>query len=161
MRCCYNGGPLNLSVFRFSIRMKKLTALSLAVSLFAASASASAADAPVDANRKTLPSGVQMLWLKSGTGASPAATSAVTVHYRGTLTNGTEFDSSYKRGQPISFPLNRVVPCWTQALQAMRIGDKTEVVCPPSMAYGDRGVPGAIPPNAILKFEVELLAILP
>lgn len=141
--------------------MKKLFSSLFALAALTVSAFACAADAPADAPRKTLPSGVQMTWLKTGTGPSPAATSTVTVHYRGTLTNGTEFDSSYKRGQPISFPLNKVVACWTQALQAMKIGDKTEVVCPPSMAYGDRGVPGAIPPNAILKFEVELLAILP
>lgn len=111
--------------------------------------------------KATLSSGVELTWLATGAGVYPAATSVVTVHYRGILTSGREFDNSYKRGQPVSFPVNKVVKCWGDALQALRVGDKAEVVCPSSMALGDRGVPGAIPPNAILKFEVELLSVQP
>jgi FKBP-type peptidyl-prolyl cis-trans isomerase FkpA len=83
----------------------------------------------------------------------------VTVHYRGTLTNGTEFDSSYKRREPASFPLDRVIPCWTQGLQKMRPGGKAKLFCPAQTAYGARGVPGTIPPDSTLIFEVELLGI--
>jgi FKBP-type peptidyl-prolyl cis-trans isomerase FkpA len=99
--------------------------------------------------------------VRDGTGASPTATDAVRVHYRGTLTDGTEFDSSYKRGQPATFPLNRVIPCWTQGVQRMKVGGKAELVCPPGLAYGERGAAGAIPPNATLRFEIELLDINP
>lgn len=107
---------------------------------------------------ETLPSGVTVTQLKEGTGAHPSATDTVTVNYRGTLANGTEFDSSYKRGQAASFPLNRVVPCWTEGLQKMKVGGKAKLVCPPATAYGDRSI-GAIPPNSTLTFEVELLKI--
>jgi FKBP-type peptidyl-prolyl cis-trans isomerase FkpA len=96
--------------------------------------------------------------IKEGTGPQPTAADTVTVNYRGTLANGTEFDSSYKRGTPASFPLGQVVPCWTQGLQKMKVGGKAKLVCPPATAYGDRGV-GPIPPNSTLTFEVELLKI--
>jgi FKBP-type peptidyl-prolyl cis-trans isomerase FkpA len=94
-----------------------------------------------------------------GSGPSPKATDTVKVHYRGTLPDGTEFDSSYKRGQPISFPLNRVIPCWTDGVQKMHVGGKARLTCPGATAYGPRGVPGTIPPNATLNFDVELLGI--
>ena len=82
------------------------------------------------------------------------------MHYRGTLTNGTEFDSSYKRGTPAEFPLNRVIKCWTEGVQKMKVGGKAQLTCPPAIAYGERGTPGGpIPPNATLNFEVELLGI--
>jgi len=98
--------------------------------------------------------------LKDGSGASPAASDVVKVHYRGTLTNGTEFDSSYKRGQAAEFPLNRVIKCWTEGVQKMKVGGKARLTCPPAIAYGERGTPGGpIPPNATLNFEVELLGI--
>lgn len=97
--------------------------------------------------------------LVKGKGASPSAADAVLVHYRGTLANGTEFDSSYKRGEPIRFQLNRVIPCWTQGVQTMAVGGKARLTCPPELAYGARGVPGVIPPNSTLTFEVELLGI--
>ena len=96
-----------------------------------------------------------------GTGASPTATDAVRVHYRGTLMDGTEFDSSYKRNEPATFPLNRVIPCWTQGVQRMKVGGKAELVCPPELAYGERGAGGTIPPNATLRFEIELLGVNP
>jgi FKBP-type peptidyl-prolyl cis-trans isomerase FkpA len=99
--------------------------------------------------------------LREGTGPSPSATDAVRVNYRGTLMNGTEFDSSYKRNEPATFPLNRVIPCWTQGVQRMKVGGKAELVCPPELAYGERGAGGTIPPNATLRFEIELLAINP
>jgi FKBP-type peptidyl-prolyl cis-trans isomerase FkpA len=109
--------------------------------------------------KETLPSGVVIEHLKAGTGASPKATDTVSVHYRGTLENGTEFDSSYKRGQPASFPLNRVIPCWTEGVQKLKTGGKAKLTCPPATAYGARGVPGVIPPDATLTFEVEVLGI--
>ncbi|WP_427308087.1 FKBP-type peptidyl-prolyl cis-trans isomerase [Cupriavidus sp. H39] len=122
-------------------------------------ASAPAASAAAAAAPQTLASGMTIQHLVKGNGASPKATDTVQVHYRGTLADGTEFDSSYKRGQPISFPLNRVIPCWTEGVQAMQVGGKARLTCPPGTAYGARGVPGTIPPNATLTFEVVLLGI--
>jgi FKBP-type peptidyl-prolyl cis-trans isomerase FkpA len=95
----------------------------------------------------------------AGTGATPAATDKVKVHYRGTLVDGTEFDSSIGRGQPAEFALNGVIPCWTEGLQKMKVGGKAKLVCPAELAYGDRGRPG-IPPGATLVFEVELIEIV-
>jgi FKBP-type peptidyl-prolyl cis-trans isomerase FkpA len=83
----------------------------------------------------------------------------VRVHYRGTLADGREFDSSYKRNAPATFPLGRVIPCWTQGVQKMKVGGKARLVCPPATAYGDKGAGGTVPPHATLTFEVELLAI--
>ena len=97
--------------------------------------------------------------MKNGAGASPVASDVVKVHYRGTLANGTEFDSSYKRGEPAQFPLGGVIPCWTEGVQKMKVGGKAKLTCPPSIAYGSRGAGGVIPPNATLQFEVELLEI--
>ncbi|OYQ39481.1 peptidylprolyl isomerase [Rhodoferax sp. TH121] len=97
--------------------------------------------------------------LKEGSGASPKATDTVKVHYRGTLPDGKEFDSSYKRGEPAEFPLNRVIACWTEGVQRMKLGGKAKLTCPPQIAYGERGAGGVIPPNATLLFEVELLGI--
>ena len=111
------------------------------------------------AKTDTLPSGVLVAHVKPGQGASPTADSAVRVHYRGTLPNGTEFDSSYKRNAPASFPLRGVIPCWTQGVQKMKPGGKARLTCPAATAYGASGVPGLIPPNTVLTFEVELLAI--
>jgi FKBP-type peptidyl-prolyl cis-trans isomerase FkpA len=96
--------------------------------------------------------------LKPGTGASPKATDTVKVHYRGTLTDGKEFDSSYG-GQPIEFPLNRVIRAWTEGVQMMKVGGKAQLVCPASIAYGERGAPPDIPGGATLVFEIELLGI--
>jgi FKBP-type peptidyl-prolyl cis-trans isomerase FkpA len=105
------------------------------------------------------PSGIVYTTLKPGTGASPARTDTVRVHYRGTLTNGTEFDSSIKRGQPAEFALNGVIPCWTEGVQKMKVGEKARLVCPSALAYGERGAPPDIPGNSTLIFEVELLEI--
>ena len=107
----------------------------------------------------TTASGLVFRSLKDGTGASPGASDVVRVHYRGTLPGGKEFDSSYSRGQPAEFPLNRVIPCWTEGLQKMKAGGKAKLTCPPDIAYGSRGAGGVIPPNATLHFEVELLGI--
>jgi len=96
--------------------------------------------------------------LKPGTGVSPKATDTVKVHYRGTLTDGKEFDSSYD-GQPIEFPLNRVIRAWTEGVQMMKVGGKAQLVCPANLAYGERGAPPDIPGGATLVFEVELLGI--
>ena len=104
-------------------------------------------------------SGLVYRELTAGSGAGPRATSKVKVHYRGTLTDGTEFDSSYKRGQPAEFGLNQVVPCWTEGVQRMRPGGKARLVCPSQIAYGDAGSPPTIPPGATLVFEIELLEI--
>lgn len=105
---------------------------------------------------ETLPSGVKVEHVKVGDGATPGATSQVTVHYRGTLTNGFEFDSSIKRGQPATFGLNQVIPCWTQGVQKMKVGGTAKLTCPPETAYGARDL-GKIPPNSTLNFEIQLL----
>jgi FKBP-type peptidyl-prolyl cis-trans isomerase FkpA len=104
-------------------------------------------------------SGLVYRSLKDGAGASPKATDVVRVHYRGTFPDGKEFDSSYSRGEPAEFPLNRVIPCWTEGVQRMKVGGKARLVCPPAIAYGSRGAGGVIPPNATLHFEIELLGI--
>lgn len=96
--------------------------------------------------------------MRAGTGVSPKATDTVKVNYRGTLTNGTEFDSSYSRNEPAEFPLNGVIPCWTEGVQKMKVGGKASLVCPSELAYGDQGRP-SIPGGATLVFEVELLEI--
>ena len=107
----------------------------------------------------TTSSGLQFKLLRAGQGASPVASDVVKVHYRGTLADGKEFDSSYSRGAPAEFPLNRVIKCWTEGVQKMQVGAKAQLTCPPAIAYGERGAGGVIPPNATLNFEVELLGI--
>jgi FKBP-type peptidyl-prolyl cis-trans isomerase FkpA len=111
------------------------------------------------AGKVTMSSGLVFEPLQAGSGASPKATDTVKVHYRGTFPDGREFDSSYKRGEPTSFPLNRVIPCWTEAVQMMKPGGKARITCPPALAYGQRGAGGSIPPNATLMFDIELIAI--
>ena len=105
------------------------------------------------------PSGMVFIELKKGTGASPKATDTVKVHYKGTLVDGKVFDSSYDRGEPAQFPLNGVIPCWTEGVQKIAVGGKAKLVCPPAIAYGERGSPPVIPPGATLVFEVELLEV--
>ena len=105
-------------------------------------------------------SGLVIRTLRPGTGATPTKADTVKVHYVGTLTDGTEFDSSIKRGTPAEFPVTGVVPCWTEALQRMKVGEKARLVCPSAIAYGDQGRPPQIPGGATLIFEVELLEIV-
>jgi len=107
---------------------------------------------------KTLPSGLQYKVIKEGKGKSPQPTDAVVAHYQGTLIDGTEFDSSYKRGQPATFPVSGVIPGWTEALQLMKEGSKWQLFIPPHLAYGEQGNP-RIPPNSTLIFEVELISV--
>ena len=128
---------------------------SIAIALIAFSVHAAAAE---PREEKTA-SGILITKLKEGTGVSPKAGDTVKVHYRGTLVNGKEFDSSYGRGQPATFPLNRVIPCWTEGVQTIKTGGKAKLVCPPNLAYGSSGRPG-IPPDSTLIFEVELLEIV-
>jgi FKBP-type peptidyl-prolyl cis-trans isomerase FkpA/FKBP-type peptidyl-prolyl cis-trans isomerase FklB len=105
-------------------------------------------------------SGALVTTLASGTGPSPKATDRVKVHYHGTLTDGTVFDSSVQRGEPLTFPLNGVIKCWTEGLQQMKVGGKARLVCPSDTAYGERGAPPRIKPGATLVFEVQLLEIV-
>lgn len=124
----------------------------------------SAGDAFLAANKTkpgvvTLPSGLQYKVITEGTGATPTANSVVTVNYAGTLIDGTEFDSSYKRGEPATFPVNGVIAGWTEALQLMKVGSKWELYIPASLAYGANGAPPVIGPNQTLIFTVELLGV--
>ncbi|MBD1401676.1 FKBP-type peptidyl-prolyl cis-trans isomerase [Pelovirga terrestris] len=107
----------------------------------------------------TTKTGLQYRVLSKGKGASPKADSTVDVHYRGTLVDGTEFDSSYSRGEPATFPVGNVIPGWTEALQLMKEGDKWEIAIPAELAYADQGAPPVIPPSSALIFEVELLKV--
>jgi len=116
--------------------------------------------AAIEPGATRAPSGLVYRELVAGTGPSPQATDKVRVNYRGTLTNGTEFDSSYKRNMPLEIGLNQVIPCWTEGVQRMKVGGKSRLVCPSEIAYGDSGRP-SIPPGATLVFEIELLAINP
>ena len=110
---------------------------------------------------ETTDSGLVYIELSEGSGPSPAATDTVRVHYHGTLRDGTVFDSSVDRGEPISFALNGVIPCWTEGVQKMKVGGKSRLICPSDIAYGDRGAGADIKPGAALNFEVELLGIEP
>ena len=142
----------------------RLSCLALALPLIILAQAAMAQNAVTTAAAKEegavlTPSGLVYRSLKDGNGASPTASDKVTVHYKGTFPDGREFDSSYKRGQPIDFPLNRVIACWTEGVQRMKVGGKAKLTCPPEIAYGSRGAGSAVPPNATLLFEVELLGI--
>lgn len=138
--------------------------LSLAGLTLASAVQAQPANPALDAAAKeggamVTPSGLVFRSLKEGSGPSPSASDTVKVHYRGTLPDGKEFDSSYQRGTPAEFPLGRVIPCWTEGVQKLKVGGKAKLTCPPGIAYGARGAGGVIPPNATLVFEVELLGI--
>lgn len=129
-----------------------------------ATANSTKAIAFLEGNKKkpgivVLPSGLQYQVLTEGKGQSPKPTDTVTTHYRGTLVDGTEFDSSYARNVPMTIPVNGVIPGWTEALQKMKVGSKWKLFVPPKLAYGDKGQGNAIPPNALLIFEVELLGV--
>ena len=128
----------------------------LLVPMLAALASCATPAPPV-----TTASGLVYQSLREGSGASPAASDTVRVHYRGTFPDGREFDSSYARNEPAEFRLDRVIRCWTEGVQRMKIGGKARLRCPPAIAYGERGAGlGVIPPNATLLFDVELLDVL-
>jgi len=149
----------------------------LLVSLFTVSTTAMAADTPADIPLPTLPedagpvdaaapktftktsSGLEYRILRAGAGQKPAATNTVSVHYHGWLDNGSVFDSSYKRGESIEFPLNRVIPGWTEGMQLVGEGGMIELQIPSAIGYGARGAPPVIPPNATLHFVVELLDV--
>ena len=115
--------------------------------------------AAAEAGAKKTESGAIITTIKEGKGEQPKATDTVKVHYHGTLIDGTVFDSSVKRGEPATFPLNQVIKCWTEGVQLMKVGGKSKLVCPSAIAYGDRGSPPTIKPGATLIFEVELLEI--
>jgi FKBP-type peptidyl-prolyl cis-trans isomerase FkpA len=119
-----------------------------------------AAQAAKEKDAVVTASGLVYRSLQDGTGPSPKASDTVKVHYRGTFPDGREFDSSIKRGQPAEFPLDKVIKCWTEGVQRMKVGGKAKLTCPAAIAYGERGAGGGlIPPNATLQFEVELLGI--
>ncbi len=143
------------------------TRLGLAAAILALSTVARAGDPGADFLEKAAKekgavktaSGLVYRPLKEGKGEKPTVLSTVKVNYKGTFTDGKVFDASDKHGGPATFPLNRVIPCWTEGVQMMKVGGKAQLVCPPAIAYGERGAPGAVPPNSTLVFEVELLAI--
>ena len=120
---------------------------------------AALAAASKEAGAQVTKSGLVYRSVKDGSGPSPLSTDKVKVHYKGTFPDGKEFDSSYKRNEPTEFPLNRVIACWTEGVQLMKVGGKAKLTCPSAIAYGERGAGGVIPPNATLVFEIELLAI--
>lgn len=124
------------------------------------SSAAFLAKAAAESGVKKTASGALIKVITEGKGPSPKATDTVKVHYHGTLVDGTEFDSSVKRGAPATFPLNRVIKCWTEGVQEIKVGGKSRLVCPADIAYGDRGSPPVIKPGATLIFEVELLEIV-
>lgn len=146
-----------------SLSLRRSAAFIATLSLAAGAALAQTdplAKAAAEPGASVAPSGLVYRALKEGKGPQPDATDVVRVHYRGTFPDGREFDSSYKRGQPASFPLNRVIKCWTEGVQRMKVGGKSKLTCPAAIAYGDKGAGGGeIPPGAILQFEVELLGI--
>jgi FKBP-type peptidyl-prolyl cis-trans isomerase FkpA len=139
----------------------RLAPIALATLLAAGAAraedSAALAAAAKEAGAVVTPSGLVFRSIKDGTGAAPAATDTVRVNYRGTFPNGKVFDAS---SAPIQFPLNRVIPCWTEGVQKIKVGGKAKLTCPSAIAYGPRGTPGGeIPPNSTLVFEVELVGV--
>lgn len=149
------------SMNKFLRSAASVSAVAAAVLLSAPAFSQDSASkaAAKEAGAVVTPTGLVYRSLKDGNGAAPAASDRVKVHYRGTFPDGREFDSSFKRGEPIEFPLSGVIPCWTEGVQRMKVGGKAKLTCPSAIAYGERGAGGVIPPNATLVFEVELLGV--
>jgi FKBP-type peptidyl-prolyl cis-trans isomerase FkpA len=143
--------------------MKSLPRIALLVSAMALSSAYGRDDVAAAAAKEpgavVTSSGLVYRSLKDGDGPSPSASDRVRVHYRGTFADGREFDSSYGRDQPAEFPLDKVIKCWTEGVQRMKVGGKAKLTCPATIAYGERGAGGVIPPNATLQFQVELLGI--
>ena len=162
---------MSLTVTRLSISRLVLGSLAAGIVALASAQGASTATMSIGAPKVllaasaassvTTPSGLIFKSLREGHGASPSATDTVKVNYRGTFPDGREFDSSYARNEPASFPLNHVIKCWTEGVQRMKPGGKAQLVCPPQIAYGERGAGGTIPPGATLNFEIELLEVNP
>jgi len=147
---------------RLALAGTLVAALPIAVLAQKAASAVQKPAAAASAAAVTTPSGLVYTDVVEGKGPNPTAADTVKVHYRGTFLDGREFDSSYARNAPATFPLGRVIPCWTEGVQRMKVGGKAQLVCPPAIAYGERGAGnGAIPPNATLRFEVELLEINP
>ncbi len=151
-----------------NIRLNTVLAGALTGSFFLAGVTPALAQAQADKalaaaakepGAKVTPSGLVINMVKEGTGTQPTATSTVKVHYRGMFPDGREFDSSYKRNEPIEFPLNGVIKCWTEGVAMMKVGGAARLTCPSSIAYGARGAGGVIPPHATLVFEVTLLGV--
>ena len=157
MRTCFPCHPRTMTRLHHLLRTALLVACALPAFAQGNDPLAAAAAEP---GATRFDSGLVLRELKAGTGVSPAATDVVRVHYRGTFPDGREFDSSYKRGQPAEFPLDRVIRCWTEGVQKMKVGAKAKLTCPSAIAYGERGAGGVIPPNAVLVFEVELMGIV-
>lgn len=168
MRDAYSGGKMLLSeeeirtgIDQYQIAVKQKRSQKMAK---ASEENRKAGEAFLAENGKkegvvTLPSGLQYKILKAGSGKKPSDTDTVECNYRGTLINGTEFDSSIARGQPATFKVDGVIPGWTEALQLMKEGDKWQLFIPAELAYGERGAPPRIPPQSILVFEVELISV--
>ena len=143
-----------------SLRLAAALAIATGFASFAhADDSAALAAAAKEPGAAVAASGLVYKSIKDGSGASPKATDTVKVNYKGMLPDGTKFDASADHGGPITFPLNRVIPCWTEGVQKMKVGGKAKLTCPSAIAYGTRGAGGVIPPNATLVFEVELIAV--
>lgn len=150
---------VDLQTFGPKIQELQRTRMQAAAAIEKKASDAFLAKAATEKGATKTAGGAIITTLKPGTGASPKASDDVKVHYHGTLTDGTVFDSSVQRGQPVTFTLDKVIPCWTEGLQQMKVGGKYKLVCPSQLAYGDRGAPPRIKPGATLVFEVELLDI--
>jgi len=160
MREAVLGEPLKVDLDTFGPRIQQLAdeRASSASDAEKAASEAFAAEMAQEPGAQVFDSGLVFIPVEEGTGENPTASDTVRVHYHGTLRDGTVFDSSVDRGEPISFPLSGVIPCWTEGVQKMRVGGKAKLVCPAGIAYGDRGT-GPIPGGATLLFDVELIAI--
>jgi FKBP-type peptidyl-prolyl cis-trans isomerase FkpA len=154
-----NNRTLLLTFRSMPLRLSSLVLVLAATALPCLAQTDVLATAAKEPGAKTSATGLVYRSLKEGTGPSPGATDVVKVHYRGTFPDGREFDSSYSRNAPAEFPLNRVIPCWTEGVQRMKVGGQAKLTCPAAIAYGERGAGGTIPPNAILQFEVELISV--